>query len=85
MHTGTIGALGIVGEQVGGTAGAQKAAEDSRSVPALLQRAKAMADNGVVIGRSWPIWPQRVRVSVGTEDEMATFRKAFAKVAGVPA
>ncbi|MBH1530160.1 pyridoxal phosphate-dependent aminotransferase [Stenotrophomonas maltophilia] len=47
--------------------------------------AKAMADNGVVIGRSWPIWPQRVRVTVGSEDEMAAFRRAFAKVAGVPA
>ena len=47
--------------------------------------AKAMADNGVVIGRSWPIWPQRVRVTVGTEGEMAAFRRAFAKVAGVPA
>ncbi|MBH1758082.1 pyridoxal phosphate-dependent aminotransferase [Stenotrophomonas maltophilia] len=47
--------------------------------------AKAMADNGVIIGRSWPIWPQRVRVTVGTEDEMAAFRRAFAKVAGVPA
>ncbi|WP_286068980.1 pyridoxal phosphate-dependent aminotransferase [Stenotrophomonas sp. 57] len=47
--------------------------------------AKAMADNGVVIGRSWPIWPQRVRVTVGTEEEMAAFRTAFAKVAGVPA
>ncbi|WP_329835349.1 pyridoxal phosphate-dependent aminotransferase [Stenotrophomonas geniculata] len=45
--------------------------------------AKAMADNGVVIGRSWPIWPQRVRVTVGTEEEMAAFRNAFAKVAGV--
>ncbi len=47
--------------------------------------AKAMAENGVVIGRSWPIWPQRVRVTVGTEEEMAAFRRAFAKVAGVPA
>ena len=47
--------------------------------------AKAMANNGVIIGRSWPIWPQRVRVTVGTEDEMAAFRRAFAKVAGVPA
>ena len=47
--------------------------------------AKAMGDNGVVIGRSWPIWPQRVRVTVGTEEEMAAFRQAFAKVAGVPA
>jgi histidinol-phosphate aminotransferase len=46
--------------------------------------AKSMAENGVVIGRSWPIWPQRVRVTVGTEAEMAAFRQAFAKVAGVP-
>jgi len=46
--------------------------------------ARAMADNGVVIGRSWPVWPQRVRVTVGTEEEMARFRSAFAKVAGVP-
>jgi len=35
--------------------------------------------------RSWPIWPQRVRVTVGTEEEMAAFRQAFAKVTGVPA
>jgi histidinol-phosphate aminotransferase len=42
--------------------------------------AKAMADNGVVIGRSWPIWPQSTRVTVGSEDEMAAFRRAFAKV-----
>ncbi len=47
--------------------------------------AKAMADDGVVIGRSWPIWPRRVRVTVGTEEEMAAFRRAFAKVTGVPA
>lgn len=47
--------------------------------------AKAMADNGVLIGRSWPIWPQRVRVTVGTEEEMEAFRRAFARVAGVPA
>lgn len=46
--------------------------------------AKSMVENGVVIGRSWPIWPQRVRVTVGTEAEMAAFRQAFAKVAGVP-
>jgi histidinol-phosphate aminotransferase len=47
--------------------------------------AKAMAERGVVIGRSWPIWPQRVRVTVGTEAEMAAFREAFAAVAGTPA
>lgn len=45
----------------------------------------AMAERGVIIGRSWPIWPQRVRVTVGTEAEMDAFRVAFAAVAGVPA
>lgn len=40
----------------------------------------AMAERGVVIGRSWPIWPRRVRVTVGTEAEMARFRDAFAAV-----
>ncbi len=37
----------------------------------------AMAQHGVVIGRSWAIWPQRVRVTVGTATEMARFRAAF--------
>lgn len=45
----------------------------------------AMAARGVIIGRSWPIWPQRVRVTVGTEAEMAAFREAFAAIVGVPA
>lgn len=40
----------------------------------------AMKAQGVLIGRSWPIWPQRVRVTVGTEEEMQRFRDAFAKV-----
>ena len=40
----------------------------------------AMAAEGVVIGRSWPIWPERVRVTVGTEAEMQRFRQAFAEV-----
>lgn len=44
---------------------------------------RAMAERGVVIGRSWPIWPQVVRVSVGTEAEMAAFRDAFAAVVGL--
>ena len=42
----------------------------------------AMAEHGVVIGRSWPIWPQRVRVTVGTAAEMARFRDAFAAITG---
>lgn len=40
----------------------------------------AMAAHGVVIGRSWPIWPERVRVTVGTAAEMARFREAFEAV-----
>lgn len=42
--------------------------------------AQAMAAREVIIGRSWPIWPQRVRVTVGTEAEMQRFREAFAEV-----
>jgi histidinol-phosphate aminotransferase len=45
--------------------------------------AQAMAAQGVVIGRSWPIWPQRVRVTVGTEAEMQRFRQAFGAAVGV--
>ncbi len=38
---------------------------------------KAMADRNVFIGRSWPVWPNYVRVSVGTPAEMAAFQTAF--------
>ncbi len=41
--------------------------------------AAAMAQQGVLVGRSWPIWPRRVRVTVGTEAEMLRFREAFGK------
>lgn len=40
----------------------------------------AMAAKGVMIGRTWPIWPQRVRVSVGTPAEMARFQQAYREV-----
>lgn len=39
--------------------------------------AAAMAERGVVIGRSWAIWPHRVRVTVGTAAEMERFQTAF--------
>ncbi|MEP7366864.1 MAG: pyridoxal phosphate-dependent aminotransferase [Acidobacteriota bacterium] len=42
--------------------------------------AKAMAENGVMIGRVWPIWPTKVRISVGTQEEMDKFKVAFDKV-----
>lgn len=39
--------------------------------------AAAMAEQKVMVGRSWPIWPRRIRVTVGTEAEMLRFREAF--------
>lgn len=44
------------------------------------QIVRAMAAERVFIGRVWPSWPNHVRVSVGTKDEMEKFKKAFAKV-----
>lgn len=41
---------------------------------------KAMAARKVFIGRVWPAWPNHVRVSIGTAEEMAKFKAAFAEV-----
>ena len=40
----------------------------------------AMAQKHVIIGRSWAIWPNTVRVTVGTNEDMAKFRTAFKEV-----
>ena len=40
----------------------------------------AMQKQHVYIGRVWPAWPTHVRVTVGTKEEMARFKTAFAKV-----
>ncbi len=40
----------------------------------------AMREKNVYIGRTWPIWPNTVRVSVGTPAEMAKFKVAFKEV-----
>jgi histidinol-phosphate aminotransferase len=40
----------------------------------------AMLREKVAIGRTWPSMPNHVRVSIGTREEMAKFREAFAKV-----
>ncbi|HEY6412897.1 MAG TPA: pyridoxal phosphate-dependent aminotransferase [Edaphobacter sp.] len=40
----------------------------------------AMREKNVYIGRTWPIWPNTVRVSVGTPVEMAKFKVAFKEV-----
>jgi histidinol-phosphate aminotransferase len=41
---------------------------------------KAMQAHNVFIGRTWPIWPNSVRITVGTADEMAKFQTAFKQV-----
>jgi len=40
----------------------------------------AMAQEKVYIGRTWRVWPEWVRVTVGTHDEMQKFQEAFSKV-----
>jgi len=40
----------------------------------------AMAKENVLIGRSWPIMPTWVRITVGTQEEMDHFQSAFQKV-----
>jgi histidinol-phosphate/aromatic aminotransferase/cobyric acid decarboxylase-like protein len=40
----------------------------------------ALAKENVIIGRTWPVWPNHVRVSIGTQAEMDKFKTAFAKV-----
>ena len=44
--------------------------------------AKAMADQKIIIGRIWPVWPTKVRVTVGTKEEMAKFNQAVGKIMG---
>jgi histidinol-phosphate aminotransferase len=45
----------------------------------------AMAKKKVIIGRTWPIWPNTVRITVGTKEEMAKFRVAYKEVMDAPA
>ena len=41
---------------------------------------EAMAKENVMIGRTWPIMPNWVRITVGTQPEMDQFQTAFLKV-----
>ncbi|GAC1355373.1 MAG: pyridoxal phosphate-dependent aminotransferase [Acidobacteriaceae bacterium] len=51
---------------------------DGRSVIAAMQA------KNVYIGRTWPIWPNAVRISVGTPAEMEIFKTAFHEVMSAP-
>jgi histidinol-phosphate aminotransferase len=44
------------------------------------QIVQAMAAEKVIIGRVWKAWPNHVRVTVGTPEEMSKFKSAFLKV-----
>jgi len=44
--------------------------------------AKNMAEQKVFIGRMWPVWPTKVRVSVGTQAEMNRFTAAVGRIVG---
>ena len=44
------------------------------------QVAAAMLEHKVAIGRAWPSLPTHVRVTIGTREEMATFKTAFERV-----
>ena len=41
---------------------------------------EAMAKLNVFVGRVWPSYPNHVRITVGTQEEMARFQEAFQKV-----
>jgi len=45
----------------------------------------AMQEKNVFIGRTWPIWPNTVRITVGSPDDMAKFKVAFKEVMDAPA
>ena len=44
---------------------------------------KQMAAQNVYVGRVWPVWPEWVRVTVGSKDDMAKFKTAFNKTYNV--
>ncbi|WP_158786361.1 pyridoxal phosphate-dependent aminotransferase [Granulicella sp. L46] len=44
----------------------------------------AMRQQDVYIGRTWPVWPTYVRITVGTPHEMELFQTAFEKVMTTP-
>jgi histidinol-phosphate aminotransferase len=46
----------------------------------MMEVARAMTNHKIYIGRVRPIWPTKVRVSVGTQDEMNKFTAALTKV-----
>jgi histidinol-phosphate/aromatic aminotransferase/cobyric acid decarboxylase-like protein len=42
--------------------------------------AAAMMKEKILIGRTWPAWPTRVRITVGSKEEMVRFQTALTKL-----
>jgi histidinol-phosphate aminotransferase len=40
----------------------------------------ALAGRDMYVGRIWPAWPNSLRITVGTPEEMMAFRKSFSEV-----
>jgi histidinol-phosphate aminotransferase len=40
----------------------------------------ALASKEMFVGRIWPAWPESLRITVGTNQEMMAFRKSFTEV-----
>ena len=44
----------------------------------------ALAQKDMFVGRIWPAWPNSIRITVGTKDEMLDFQKLFTEVMASP-
>ncbi len=42
--------------------------------------ATAMLKEKIMIGRTWPVWPTKVRITIGSKEEMDRFQTALLKV-----
>lgn len=45
-----------------------------------VELTRALAQEKVFIGRTWPVWPTMVRVSIGTQADMDKFKAAIGKI-----
>jgi histidinol-phosphate aminotransferase len=44
------------------------------------EMADAMIKEKILIGRTWPVWPTKVRITIGSADEMKRFQAALLKL-----
>jgi histidinol-phosphate aminotransferase len=48
--------------------------------PGKAAAAAMMKEKVLLIGRTWPAWPTKVRVTIGSPDDMKRFQAALLKV-----